>query len=131
MRRESTLRKAFEAAAAGAAKRIAIDTLLDCTPETAAKKGHRMLGADGDLNPAWVLLDAVARHDPHPILDALCALAGARWEPLPSNPEAVRERLLARLEQLALDFDSVRLDLAATDREPARVRPAERKVGVG
>ena len=104
-RRTSRLRSAFERACEGAAKQIAYAAFPDTSLPTAQGKLHRALAADGDLNPNWALLDAVAEHEPFVLLDALCELAGADWKRKPERAEDLAQQAVELGSQVSEQLD--------------------------
>lgn len=99
-RKNSSVRSGFEDASVRHSASV-IDAAMPTTSyETGLRKLRRMVTADGDLNPSWSVLQEIAKANPGPILDALCEIAGARWEPLPQDPARVLDQVLVVTEGL-------------------------------
>ena len=71
-RRSSVVRDAFARAAEGHKTPVALDTWPVFAGGAALGKLDRALAAEGDLNPPWQLLDAIASANPGPLLEVLC-----------------------------------------------------------
>lgn len=114
-RATSRLREGFEVAAAGATKELGAEVYPANTVPTAAEKVRRSVAPDGDLNPTWTLLEAVAARNPGPVLEALGEVAGleVEWRPVPASPEVIGERILARQRELEHTIEELRREFEA------------------
>ena len=95
-RRSSVVRDAFARAAEGHKTPVALDTWPVFAGGAALGKLDRALAAEGDLNPPWQLLDAIASANPGPLLEVLCERLGyLPPQRRPADPALLLDQVLA------------------------------------
>lgn len=129
-RAESVARQAFEAAAQGGYASAGATAFPTKSDSSSIRAVERTLSAGGDMNPPWVLLDAVLELCPEVVLAELAAAHGFKVERLPEPEATSLERLAGAVEDQLDQLRSISDELTEL-RRMRKVEPARRGRAAG